>query len=71
MPSLPSTTKRELMEKFGRGSRDTGSPEVQVALLTARINQLAPHFEHDFFEEGLYLLDEKPIPLRQLGGSRG
>jgi small subunit ribosomal protein S15 len=46
MPSLPSTTKRELMEKFGRGSRDTGSPEVQVALLTARINQLAPHFEH-------------------------
>ena len=27
------------------GAADTGSPEVQVALLTARINELTPHFE--------------------------
>jgi small subunit ribosomal protein S15 len=45
MPSLLPTQKREVIEAFGRGSRDTGSPEVQVALLTARITQLAPHFE--------------------------
>jgi small subunit ribosomal protein S15 len=45
MPSLLPTQKREVIEAFGRGSRDTGSPEVQVALLTARITQLASHFE--------------------------
>jgi small subunit ribosomal protein S15 len=28
-----------------RGANDTGSPEVQVALLTARINELTPHFK--------------------------
>ncbi len=47
MPSLPPTNKHELIEKFGRGSRDTGSPEVQVALLTARITHLTPHFERN------------------------
>ncbi len=35
------------MQKFGRGDNDTGSPEVQVALLTARINELTEHLrEH-------------------------
>lgn len=37
--------KAEVVQKFARGSNDTGSPEVQVALLTERINALAPHFE--------------------------
>ncbi|MCL5798961.1 MAG: 30S ribosomal protein S15 [Gammaproteobacteria bacterium] len=46
MPSLLPNHKHELIDKFGRGARDTGSPEIQVALLTARINHLAPHFEH-------------------------
>lgn len=35
--------KKEIVAKFGRNSEDTGSPEVQVALLTARINHLTDH----------------------------
>lgn len=37
--------KAEIVKKFGNGSVDTGKPEVQIALLTARINDLTPHFE--------------------------
>ena len=37
--------KSEIIEKFRQHEGDTGSPEVQVALLTARINQLTPHFK--------------------------
>lgn len=40
-----SMDKSELIKKHGRGANDTGSPEVQVALLTARINELTPHFK--------------------------
>jgi small subunit ribosomal protein S15 len=35
----------EVVKSNARGAADTGSPEVQVALLTARINQLTPHFK--------------------------
>ena len=35
--------KKEIIEKYGRSETDTGSPEVQVALLTARINHLTEH----------------------------
>ncbi|HMO46961.1 MAG TPA: 30S ribosomal protein S15 [Rubrivivax sp.] len=35
----------EIIQAHARGAADTGSPEVQVALLTARINQLTPHFK--------------------------
>jgi small subunit ribosomal protein S15 len=35
--------KRELVEKFGEGSGDTGRTEVQIALLTERINALTEH----------------------------
>ncbi len=34
----------EIIKTHGRGQGDTGSPEVQVALLTARIEQLSGHF---------------------------
>lgn len=40
-------TKQEtedLVKKFGKGSNDSGSASVQVAILTTRINNLAPHF---------------------------
>ena len=37
--------KQELVEKFRTHSTDTGSPEVQVALLTERINGLTEHFK--------------------------
>jgi len=35
----------EIVKSNARGPADTGSPEVQVALLTARINELTPHFK--------------------------
>ncbi len=35
--------KQELIAKYGRGANDTGSPEVQIALLTERINHLTDH----------------------------
>lgn len=37
--------KQELIAKYGRKEGDTGSPEVQVAILTARINDLQDHFK--------------------------
>jgi small subunit ribosomal protein S15 len=37
--------KTQVVRDFQRGPVDTGSPEVQVALLTARINELTPHFK--------------------------
>jgi small subunit ribosomal protein S15 len=36
--------KQAVMREYQRAANDTGSPEVQVALLTARINHLTPHF---------------------------
>lgn len=43
--SLNVDSKRSVIEKFQRGAGDTGSPEVQVALLTERINGLSGHFQ--------------------------
>lgn len=43
--ALDKATKQELIEKFKTKDQDTGSPEVQVALLTTRINQLTEHFK--------------------------
>ena len=37
--------KAEIVKANARSANDTGSPEVQVALLTARINDLTPHFK--------------------------
>ncbi|MDP4591201.1 MAG: 30S ribosomal protein S15 [Burkholderiaceae bacterium] len=43
--SVVDINKAEIVSKFQRAQGDTGSPEVQVALLTARINELAGHFK--------------------------
>jgi small subunit ribosomal protein S15 len=43
--TLSLTQTAEIIQAHARGTADTGSPEVQVALLTARINQLTPHFK--------------------------
>ena len=37
--------KSQIIVEYGRGEGDTGSPEVQVAILTARINDLTDHFK--------------------------
>ena len=41
--TLTQERKRELVEKFGSGAQDTGKTEVQIALLTERINELTQH----------------------------
>ena len=41
--SLTQEKKQELVERFGRSENDTGSAEVQIALLTERINGLTDH----------------------------
>jgi small subunit ribosomal protein S15 len=43
--TMNTAQKAELIQAHARGAADTGSPEVQVALLTARINELTPHFK--------------------------
>lgn len=42
---LPSVRKREIIGRYARSQNDSGSPEVQVALLTARIESLSEHFK--------------------------
>lgn len=42
--SLSSEEKATIVKDYGRGEADTGSPEVQVALLSARIAELTEHF---------------------------
>ncbi|MDQ7844093.1 MAG: 30S ribosomal protein S15 [Armatimonadota bacterium] len=41
--ALPKTKKTEIVDRHRRHETDTGSPEVQIALLTERINQLTEH----------------------------
>ena len=43
--SLTTAQTAELLKKYGRHENDTGSPEAQVALLTARLNYLNDHFK--------------------------
>ena len=48
---ISAQQKNAIIEEHSRGANDTGSPEVQVALLTARILDLTEHFKehkHDF-----------------------
>ena len=43
--SINAETKNKVVEEFKRTENDTGSPEVQVALLTSRIQHLTDHFK--------------------------
>lgn len=43
--AITKEKKQEIMQSFGRVAEDTGSPEVQIALLTARITDLTDHFK--------------------------
>ena len=43
--TMASAQVAEIIKSNARSASDTGSPEVQVALLTARINELTPHFK--------------------------
>jgi small subunit ribosomal protein S15 len=49
--SLTPVAKAQIVKTFKQSKNDTGSPEVQIALLTARINSLTEHLKlhkHDF-----------------------
>ena len=58
--SLTTEVKREIVGHYGRTESDTGSPEVQIALLTRRINSLTEHLrehKHDHHSRrGLLML---------------
>jgi small subunit ribosomal protein S15 len=43
--ALQVAQKAQVVQQYQRSGKDTGSPEVQVALLTERINSLAEHFK--------------------------
>lgn len=50
MSSIDTATKKQIIAEYGRGEGDTGSPEVQVALLTQSITHLTDHLkvhQHD------------------------
>lgn len=61
--SLASVQTAEIVEKFKQSDKDTGSPEVQVSLMTARIQYLTEHFKihkKDFHSQrGLQILVNK------------
>ncbi|MCL4510179.1 MAG: 30S ribosomal protein S15 [Bacteroidetes bacterium] len=42
---LTKEQKQEIIKKYGKAGNDSGSAEVQIAILTERINELSPHFE--------------------------
>ena len=44
---LDNLNKREIVSRFGRSNVDTGSPEVQIALLSANIDSLQSHFKEN------------------------
>ena len=44
--SLSAAQKAQVMKEYQRDAKDTGSPEVQIALLSARINELSDHFKN-------------------------
>lgn len=49
--ALTKEKKTEIVKKFARGEKDTGSSEVQIAILTEEINELTDHLKthtHDF-----------------------
>ena len=51
MSCITKEEKAQLVAQFGKGEGDTGSVEVQIAILTAEINRLNTHFKnhiHDF-----------------------
>ena len=58
--SLTIEAKREIIQKHGKSENDTGSPEVQIALLSARISHLTEHLrehQHDHHSRrGLLML---------------
>lgn len=45
--TITKERKTELIQEFGQGTNDTGSPQVQIAVLTHRINELTKHMQEN------------------------
>ncbi|MFB6264538.1 MAG: 30S ribosomal protein S15 [Bradymonadaceae bacterium] len=72
--TLHTERKQEIIDKYGRSEDDTGSPEVQIALLTERIEELQEHFEdhpqdHDSRRGLLQLVGQRRKLLEYLKSS--
>ena len=69
--ALAAVRKAEVVKKFARGPKDTGSPEVQIALLSERINYLTEHFrihaKDHHSRRGLLMLVGQRRRLLELG----
>ncbi len=49
--SIAKTQKEDIIKEFGRHQNDTGSPEVQIALITTRITELTDHLKEHTHDE--------------------
>lgn len=47
---LTNEQKQEIIQKFGKSANDSGTPEVQIALLTEKINELTTHLDTNKFD---------------------
>jgi len=52
--ALDQATKAQIISEFGSKEGDTGSPEVQIAMLTRRINQLTEHLKNHKHDHHYY-----------------
>ena len=71
--AITAEKKKSLVEEFRRDDKDTGSPEVQVSILTHRINEMTRHLQsnrHDFASRrGLRrMVSKRTRLLRYLSG---
>jgi small subunit ribosomal protein S15 len=74
--ALPTAQKAQIVKTYKQSKNDTGSPEVQIALLTARINALTEHLkihQHDYHtRHGLTkLVSQRRKMMRYLKGADG
>ena len=60
--ALSVERKAEIVKEFGTSENDTGSPEVQVALLTANIEELQSHFK----EHAQARTDHRKLPIENM-----
>ena len=57
--SVTAERKQEIIKDNAQGNNDTGSPEVQVAILTERIRNLTEHFKDNHSRRGLLMMVNK------------
>ena len=73
--ALTKEAKQEATKRFGKNATDTGSPEVQIAMLTERINGLTEHLrthkKDHYSRRGLLDPGRPPLPVPELPAEKG